>query len=667
MLPRFFLPLPNHLSQSEFRTDINALRAFAVVVVVLFHFHIPGFAGGFIGVDVFFVISGFLMTRIIYRGLNDGTFSLRRFYRARFFRIVPAYVVMVLVVLWIAAVLVDPQTGEKIAKNAGAAALFASNLKFAREGSYFADAAESNWLLHSWSLAVEWQFYLIFPVVVVLLLLVVRNFSLHFTLLSVAFLLSLGLAIFASLMGQGMARHGFFQLPMRGWELLAGGLVALSSPLTSERIKMLTLVLGLGMIAASLVILDRHSLWPSIWTVLPALGTALVLFARVDLPMIFDASITRYLGLRSYSIYLWHWPIVVGIGYWSGVSMWLVLIGLLLSIGVAELSYQLVEKRAGEWLRTLSAVPLSVAVFAAFLVPFGVAKMVENQAARRLDTAINAHPDRDSLRDLADARGDWLGYRACPEAQFSGPYWTDVNRCGLVGAGQGRVAVVGDSYAEQFLPRLVSQGDRYARLDLLYTPGCPPFLGLDRRAEVYRCPRANRELYQHLQTGNYDRIVVISAVGLYFKTAANGAVSCFEVAQGRCLPLDQLDAARLEQAASTAGEALAILHETGADVALVGPMPSSAESASGWLRSGLAGSSLLTRQPPDEHRSVRSYLEAVAGHARATIFIPQEHLCTPDCPLVVDGSFLYKDDDHFRASLVSEPWFAWIDEAIYGR
>ncbi len=207
-----------------FRPDIAGLRAWAVLAVVLFHFNIPGFSGGFVGVDIFFVISGFLMTQIIARGLEDGRFSIWRFYLARARRILPALLVLCAVLLVLGWFALPPLDYRALGMHTLTSALFLSNIQYWREAGYFDAASHDKWLLHTWSLSVEWQFYLLLPLV----LWVVWRLSPGRRNLA-RVLVSLLLASFA--LSVWLSSHkpeaAFFLLPTRAWEMLAGGLLAL--------------------------------------------------------------------------------------------------------------------------------------------------------------------------------------------------------------------------------------------------------------------------------------------------------------------------------------------------------------------------------------------------------------------------------------------------------
>lgn len=302
--------------QGVFRSDINGLRAWAVVAVVLYHFAVPGFAGGFVGVDVFFVISGFLMTGIISGGLQRGTFTLWRFYLARARRIMPALLLLCAVVLALGWFLMMPKEYETLGRHARDSLLFTSNLRYLSESGYFASAAHEKWLLHTWSLSVEWQFYLLLP----LLLMVVWKFSPQRRALLAAHLLvallSLAWCVALTLDNSGKA---FFSLWSRAWEMLAGGILFLLGDrlsLSTGVLRLLELV-GIALIVAAITLLDASSLWPGWLALLPVSGALLVLLTQQQGSWLTGNGVVQWLGTRSYSIYLWHWPLVVLLAYYS--------------------------------------------------------------------------------------------------------------------------------------------------------------------------------------------------------------------------------------------------------------------------------------------------------------------------------------------------------------
>lgn len=324
-----------------FRQDINGLRAIAVIAVVLYHFNPSWLPGGFSGVDVFFVISGYLMTSIIFNRLENQTFTLIEFYRARGKRIVPPLALLCIVLMIFGWFQLYPSEYKALGKYGASSIAFVSNFIYANKEGYFTAAATENWLLHTWSLSVEWQFYIVFP----LLILLLRKF--------VSRSMTKGLLVGLSLISFALACYGayywpdkaFYHLPTRAWELLVGGLIFLYPLELSKEKATLVERLGLGLIAAGYLTVSTQDLWPSWLTLLPVLGTAFVIIAARQDSMITNNRIFQYLGKTSYSIYLWHWPICVYL-YHAGLShdTFAMLTGILASILAGHLSYTYIEQ-----------------------------------------------------------------------------------------------------------------------------------------------------------------------------------------------------------------------------------------------------------------------------------------------------------------------------------
>ena len=335
---------PDQLAPSpkQFRHDINGLRAWAVVAVVLYHFGVPGFTGGFAGVDVFFVISGFLMTGIIIVGLERRNFSLWGFYLARARRIIPALLVLCASLLILGWFWLPNADYKMLAAHVGTAVAFVSNLKFWREAGYFDATSHEKWLLHTWSLSVEWQFYILLPLGCLLLWHWFGKRGVKLALVA-AGLLSLALSIYASVRWPGAA---FYLLPTRAWEMLAGGLVWWATRTQPMPLQWARLAEGLGfaLIVLAIVFLDSAMQWPGYLALVPVSGAMLVLAASRSNSLLTANPLARYLGASSYSIYLWHWPIVVILSYIGETTnpMWIVG-GVGLSVLLGELSYRFVE------------------------------------------------------------------------------------------------------------------------------------------------------------------------------------------------------------------------------------------------------------------------------------------------------------------------------------
>ncbi len=330
----------------NYRKDIDGLRAIAVLAVLLNHANIPGFSGGYVGVDVFFVISGFLITAIIAREIEGGEFTFSKFYERRIRRILPALSVVTLFVLLASFVLFDAEKLHSVGKSLIATTLFYSNINFWMEAGYFDAPSQLKPLLHTWSLAVEEQFYIIFPVFMIILYLYAKQFK-NLVLIFV-FGLSLGFAIYQSKQDTSAA---FYLVQYRMWELLTGALLSLNI-IPAFNAKKFNNILGLGglaLLSAPIFLYSENTLFPGLNAIPPVLGTALVIYSNSTSESAsgkllgFPALV--FIGKISYSLYLWHWPILVFFRYYlilpeTVTEQWLIIFGILL---VSTASWRFIE------------------------------------------------------------------------------------------------------------------------------------------------------------------------------------------------------------------------------------------------------------------------------------------------------------------------------------
>ena len=295
----------------RYREHIDGLRAVAVVPVVLFHLDVAPFSGGFTGVDVFFVISGFLITSIILDELAEGRFTIGTFYKRRVARILPV-LASVLIAVGLALYLTAAPREIDLHVNAlRSAAAFGSNIYFWKTSSYFDPAADESPLLHTWSLSVEEQFYLIVPLAMVLAWRLMPRLVLP--LIAVASLLSFGLSVYAS---KAQPAAAFYLLPTRSWELGLGAMAAFAPDLSRRFARPANEVLawaGLGLIAFGIFGLSGADTFPGFNALYPAAGAALVILfgERASLGTALRVRPLVYVGLVSYALYMWHWPIIV--------------------------------------------------------------------------------------------------------------------------------------------------------------------------------------------------------------------------------------------------------------------------------------------------------------------------------------------------------------------
>ena len=327
-----------------YRKEIDGLRAIAVIPVMFFHAGFSAFSGGFIGVDIFFVISGYLITSIILEELENGKFTIANFYERRIRRILTALFFVIIATLPFAYYWLLPNELGSFGKSITSVATFVSNFYFWQESDYFSTDSELLPFLHTWSLAVEEQFYLIFPLIMVVLW--KFGIKILITTLIIVAVLSILLSEWA---WRYALEFNFYMLPTRAWELLAGAFVAFYFIKRSPMANQLGAVVGLLAILASLFIYDAGFPIPSLYGLLPILGTVLILlFATKDtfVGKLLAQKVFVGIGLISYSAYLWHQPIFAfaRLASLEEPSKWL-LFGLgILALFMAWISWRFVEK-----------------------------------------------------------------------------------------------------------------------------------------------------------------------------------------------------------------------------------------------------------------------------------------------------------------------------------
>jgi peptidoglycan/LPS O-acetylase OafA/YrhL len=350
-----------HASGDAFRLDINALRALSVIAVVGYHFQIPGFAGGFVGVDVFLVITGYLMTTKVLNDLTLGRFSLRAFGIMRMRRIYPALAVVIAASVVAGWFVTLPGEYLKHLLQAFSALTFVSNFAFNSDNGYFAMAAQTKPLLHTWSLSVEWQFYIWMPLAVWLVWRVASGSKSGISTVMIAFQIVAALSLAWCLWKSQSDAMGssFFSLRSRAWEPLAGGLIAAAEirrrsngvSKASWLETRIVAVVGWALVAGCVVYPLPESRWPDMLTILPILGAAMIVGARQGTGggSLLGMSPIQRVGDWSYSIYLWHWPIWVFALSWLSLRGYVVdgaqkTLMVLASLALGVVSYRYVEQ-----------------------------------------------------------------------------------------------------------------------------------------------------------------------------------------------------------------------------------------------------------------------------------------------------------------------------------
>ena len=336
----------------EYQRHIDGLRALAVLSVIFYHFKLPGFSGGFVGVDVFFVISGYLITALILKeAVEEGRFNFQRFYIRRMRRLFPAMAVTFAASFALAILLLSPDRLQAFGRSLSAAVFSVSNILFWSESGYFDDSAHLKPLLHTWSLGVEEQFYLFWPAFLWLALRIVSIRSLGYMLLGVG-LASLALNYFW-VSGNSDPNYDssiFYLMPFRMFELVIGALaIFMSKAMTSRRqVHELGMLLGLALIPYAVTSYDDATLFPYYNALAPCIGALLVILCKESriAGWILKNRAAVGIGLISYSLYLVHWPLLVFYGYYrlEQLQPWEYGALLIISFLLASLMYHKVEK-----------------------------------------------------------------------------------------------------------------------------------------------------------------------------------------------------------------------------------------------------------------------------------------------------------------------------------
>lgn len=341
--------------ERKYRPDVEGLRAVAVLLVALYHAHIPGIRSGFVGVDVFFVISGFLITGLLLRErVERGTTSISKFYGRRARRILPATTVVVLFTLFASYHWLGFLAGNSIADDAKWTAVFMANLHFASIGtSYLGAQAPPSPLQHMWSLGVEEQFYVVWPTLFFVIATVGKRLSLRLRLGIVLSIIVIASFAWSIIETSQNATWAYFSPLTRAWELALGGLIAVASPVLMRvpaKVANIAGGIGLGAVILSGVVFTDQTAYPGAAAALPVLTTGVVIAAGCVMSTgaaerVLGFRPCQWLGKRSFSFYLWHWPILI-IAYEAAghaLPVWQNALWLCVALGASMLTYRLVE------------------------------------------------------------------------------------------------------------------------------------------------------------------------------------------------------------------------------------------------------------------------------------------------------------------------------------
>lgn len=667
-----------------YRADVDGLRAIAIGIVVAYHVGVPGFPGGFVGVDVFFVISGFLITTLLMRELlTTGTINFPEFYARRARRLLPAFFLVICATPVLGAILLLPIENElkHLAKSAIFASIYISNVFFAQTtGGYFDVSSDYLPLIHTWSLAVEEQFYFIWPILLLAAAWIAHRARLKVmpvvvTLLTLIFFASLSYSQISLEAGGKDARAAFFVLPARAWELAIGAAVALWAP----RLKLLPVslgaalsLLGLVAIALSVAMLSAGKLFPGVAALLPTVGAAVLIVGGSLSPKSF---VTRALssrplvgiGLLSYSWYLWHWPLLSMFrSLDGGVQVWRDCALALLALGLAWLTYIWVERPIrtrtlfGNWR------PWRVALVS------GAGALLIIVSAQALNAYSDYLEQSSTYKRLAQAANDktWGGSR-CHDDNGLCPRDPGTKY-------RGTVVLWGDSHADQFAP-MVHAAVAPLGLDLLSRDkgGCPPvsnvvvYSGADL---LEACTTFNdgalSDIKRLSERGELVGVVLSARWPLYLnERKPSGIPSSLLIALPEQPPSQNVAPDSLRVGLESTIKALVA---RGLKIVVIAPAPEQRFDIPKCLaRRSLDACSISRSQGELYRHTAMTAIGAAIDHSKSVrLWDPFVALCdSVRCPAEQHGVPLYHDDGHltFTASLDLAKGFsqpaAWLANA----
>lgn len=606
-------------AQAAYRPDIDGLRTIAVMAVVLHHLWPGSLPGGFVGVDIFFVISGYLITAQIQREILLGEFSLKQFYKRRINRIVPALLTVVSASALVGLLMLSPADLNRMLASAVLALAGFSNIYFWREyGNYFATDTAEAILLHTWSLGVEEQYYAVWPLLLMLLSRLPSR-----AVIAAVWVLIVGATIGSQYASTLFASASYYLLPTRFFELAIGGVLALHaasrSPKPPAAAALAAMGGGLALIGFALVWLDKHATFPGFNALLPTLGTAALIYGGAHhANWLLSARPMVAIGRISYSLYLWHWPLIAYANY-ADQPMGPLTGGLILAVALllSWLTWRYIE------------VPMRVSGAGKPFASILLARLLVPGLALLGAAVLVARYDGWSARfDPAVARLEHTRAQR-PEAQRSrchvptALYQRDLDASCRLGTQKPEVdgLLIGDSYANHFTGTVDVMANAEGLAFADYTMnGCPPILSdpaLATDPHQRRCALRNEKALALIES---RRFAYVALAGNWLQEEATGAM--------------------LEATISR-------IQRTGAQVIVVlnnATIPKGAVCPVRRLMQGADPACATPRLPRPE------YWQGLAQRLPAVRFIdPDTVICDPQrCHPMLEGILLYRDNGHLN-------------------
>lgn len=635
----------------KYRKEIDGLRAIAILPVILFHAGFSLFSGGYIGVDVFFVISGYLITSIIIADIEKGSFSLKFFYEKRARRILPALSLVILITSFIAYAVMPPNLLKSYGNSVISVVTFTSNFHFFVTSGYFSTAAELKPLLHTWSLAVEEQYYLFFPLL--LMVLVKQNThketnsnhrkSLLFT-VGVLTLASLFLAQYLAI--KNIIEANFYLITSRAWELLIGSSIAIlrldNTRLSAGKKSMLSAI-GLSAIVYSSFYFSQRTPFPSFYTLIPVLGSTLVIaFASADnfVGKALANKIFVYIGLISYSLYLWHQPLFafLRLKTLDEPEKSLFVIAIALSFLLAYLTYRFIETPFRKQQFTFKKSTLTITGYTTvFFILLGLSAVATHGFDKRFENEYTKSITSSPQRKACHTHGT--------------DYLKPIESCRYFGENV-TWASFGDSQTVETAFGLAkSLEQRNTGLLHLSFSRCPPALLFD--TNIPGCAQWIRESITYLQSQSEIKNVVIgfrysaflNSIGnKYYIEPIDNQETLLTLAETRALYWKSLTA--LIQQLQMAGKKVHILYPIPDLPAHIKNILTPLSIFGGGLRYDIGH--ISTKEDYfTQHSYILKQLESLTYGSNLTAIKPYELLCDKEgCPAVINKSALYFDAAH---------------------
>lgn len=636
----------------SYREDIDGLRAIAVLAVILNHAKIPGFSGGYIGVDVFFVISGFLITKIIMKEIEENRFSFIRFYERRIKRIIPALSVVAGFVLITGFILFDIERLQSLAKSLSATILFYANINFWSEAGYFDAPSQLKPLLHTWSLAVEEQFYIFYPI----LLLLLMRYANKYKNAILFFILAVSLVAATYQISQSQVT-AFYLVQFRVWELITGSLLAINIDhiqISEKNTNRLSL-LGMTFILAPIFFYSEQTSFPGLAAFPPVLGTFLILLGnarnRGIINKILEVPALTFTGKISYSLYLWHWPLLVFIRYYLIKPPTLIenlyIISLIFFISILSWKYIETPFRSTNFLSTTGVYKFAAIVFISLIIP---SSLIYTFDGFLISSGLVG-------KTSPDVNVKQWSYEECDINLFDDP--TEIPIC-ILGkkSREATFMVWGDSHAPTFGKGIQKSADENRVSGILtYNKACPPLLDIkvDPQHGDVSCDVYNNMVVQYLRDHpEIKKIILASRLTIYLEGTT------YKQEEGMNPKLFDLRIKHTEQPSQeivfTQGldRTLNILQSMGKEVYIIVPIPEigyDIPSANYIARrtgrdlNKIIAPSLLEYLERTER--TRRVLDIAQKNYNIHLIEPWKMLCDSYiCKVAIDGNSLYKDDDH---------------------